>query len=56
VACTQFDKLKAGVLDIQQEHITSHHGKEVEQDHSTENCELQEKFIFCIRHHHYIMK
>jgi hypothetical protein len=55
VACTQFDKLKAAVLDIQHEHITSHHGQEDEQVHTIANCDLQAKLNACIRHHQDIM-
>jgi len=55
VACTQFDKLKAAILDIRQEHITPQHGQGDEEDHATANCDLQAKLNACIRHHQDIM-
>ena len=55
VACTQFDKLKAAVLDIQQEHITSHNGLKYGQVHTIANCDLQAKLNACIQHHQDIM-
>jgi hypothetical protein len=51
IACIQFDKLKAAILDISQQHITPHHRHEDEQVHTTANCELQAKLNECIRHH-----
>jgi hypothetical protein len=56
VACTQFDKLKAAILDIKQQHITSQHGQEDEQVYKTANSDLQAKFNACIRHHQHIMQ
>ena len=56
VACTQFDKLKAAILDIREQHITPHRRQEDEQDHKTENCDLQAKLNACIRHHQYIIE
>jgi hypothetical protein len=56
VACSQFDKLKAAILDIRQQHITPQHGQEDEQVHKTENSDLQAKFNACIRHHQDIME
>jgi hypothetical protein len=55
IACTQFDKLKAAILDIGQQHITSQHEQEDEQDHKNGNRDLQAKINACIRHHQYIM-
>ena len=51
VACSQFDKLKAAIEDIRQQHITPHRGQEDEQYHTIANCELQAKLNVCIRHH-----
>jgi hypothetical protein len=56
IACTQFDKLKAAILDIRQQHITSHHGQEDEQVHTIAKSDLQTKLNACIRHHQYIME
>jgi diadenosine tetraphosphatase ApaH/serine/threonine PP2A family protein phosphatase len=56
IACTQFDKLKAAILDIGQQHITHHSGQEDEQDHTTANCDLQTKLNACIRHHQDIIE
>jgi len=55
VACTQFDKLKAAILDIRQQHITAQHGQEDKKVHQIANSELQEKLNACIRHHQDIM-
>jgi hypothetical protein len=55
IACTQFDKLKAAILDIRQQHITTQHGQEEEQDHKNANSDFQAKINACIRHHQYIM-
>jgi hypothetical protein len=51
VACTQFEKLKAAILDIRQEHITPHHVQEDEQVHTVANRDLQAKLNACIQHH-----
>ena len=56
VACSQFDKLKAAILDIRQEHITPHHGQEDEQVHTAANCDLQDKLNACIQHHQNIIE
>ena len=56
VACSQFDKLKAAILDIRQQHITPHCGQEDEQDNKISNCELQAKLNACIRHHQNIIE
>jgi len=56
VACSQFDKLKAVILDIGQQHIAPRHRKEVEQVHTIANCELQAKLNACIRHHQDIIE
>jgi hypothetical protein len=53
VACTQFDKLKAAILDIRQEHTTP---LQDEQVHIFANCNLQAKLIACIRLHRDIME
>jgi hypothetical protein len=55
VACTQFDKLKAAILDIRQQQITPMHRQEDDQIHATENCYLQDKLNACIRHHQEII-
>jgi len=51
VACSQFEKVKAAILDIRQQHITSHHLQENEKDNEYANCNLQAKLNACIRHH-----
>ena len=56
VACSQFDKLKAAILYIREQHITSHSGQEVEQVHKISNCDFQAKIYACIRHHQEIME
>jgi len=56
VACSQLEKLNTAILDITQEHITSLHGQEDEQDHKTVNSILQDKLNACIRHHQEIME
>jgi hypothetical protein len=58
VACSQFDKLKAAILDIREQHtcITPHRRQEDEQDHTPANCDLQEKLNACIRHHQNIIE
>jgi hypothetical protein len=56
VACTQFEKLKAAISDIRQEHITPHHAQEDEQDHTFGNLALQAKLNACIQHHQKIIE
>ena len=56
VACSQFDKLKAAILNIRQQHITPHFGQEDEQDHTIANCDLQSNLNACIRYHQDIIK
>jgi len=56
VACSQFEKLKAAILDIRQQHITPHHRQEDEQVHTFANCDLQAKLTACIRHHQNIIE
>jgi len=56
VACSQFDKLKAAILDIRQQHITPQHGQENDQVHTAANCDLQAKLNACIRHHQDIIE
>ena len=56
VACSQFDKLKAAILDIRQQHITCHQVQEDEQDHTIAICDLQSNLNACIRHHQDIME
>ena len=51
VACSQFEKLKAAILDIRQEHIPPRQGQEDEQDNAIANCDIQAKLNTCIRHH-----
>jgi hypothetical protein len=55
VACAQFEKLKAAILDIRQEHITPYRGQEDEQVHTDADCDLQAKLNACIQHHQDIM-
>ena len=56
VACSQFDKLKAAILDIRQQHITPRKGQEDERDHSIAICDLQAELNMCIRHHQNIIE
>jgi len=56
IACTQFDKIKAAILDIREQHITPRHGQENEQDNAITNCDLQAKLSACVRHHQDVMK
>jgi hypothetical protein len=56
VAFTQFDKLKAAILQIKQQNITPQRGQEDEQVHTITNCDLQVKLNACIRHHQGIME
>ena len=56
VACAQFQKMKAAILDIRQQHITPHHVQENEQVHSTEYCNMQAMLNVCIRHHQEIIE
>jgi hypothetical protein len=55
VACSQFEKVEAAILDIKQQHITTHRGLEDEQVHTNANCDLQHKLNACIQHHQEIM-
>jgi len=55
VACSQFDKLKAAILDVRQKHITRQHEQEDGQVHTIANCELQAKLKVCIRNHQEVM-
>jgi hypothetical protein len=54
VASSQFEKVRAAILDIRQQH-TSHHGLEDEHNNAIANCELQAKINACIRHHQEVM-
>jgi hypothetical protein len=56
VGCSQINKLKMAILDIRQQHITSHHGLEDEYDNAMVNCDLQAKLNACIRHHQNIIE
>jgi len=56
VACSQFDKIKAGILDIRQQHITPQHRQEDEQVDIIANCDLQAKLNAYIRHHQNTIK
>ena len=56
IACSQFDKLKAAILDITQQHITPEHRQEDEQVDIITNCDLQAKLNACIRHHQNTIK
>ena len=42
VACTQFQNM-IDLLEMRQQHITSYHVQEDEQDHATVKCKLQAK-------------
>jgi hypothetical protein len=55
VACTQFQKLKAAVFDIRQQHITPQHRQEDEHDQAIAKSNLQAKLNAFIRHHQEIM-
>jgi hypothetical protein len=55
VACSQFDKLKAAILDIRQQHISPHDRQEDEHDKAIATFDLQAKLNACIRHHKEIM-
>jgi len=55
VACSQFEKVKAAILDIRQQHITSHHQQKDEIDNAIANCDLQAKLNACIRQHREII-
>jgi hypothetical protein len=56
VACAQFQKVKAALLDIRQQHIMPHHLQEDEQLHKSAKCNLQAKLNACIRHHQEIIR
>jgi uncharacterized membrane protein len=56
VTFTQFDKLKAAILDIRQQHITIQHGQEDGQVDTIANSHLHVKLNACIRHHQEIME
>jgi hypothetical protein len=56
VACSQFEKVKSAILDITQQHMTSHQGQEDEHGNAIANCDLQEKLKVCIRHHQEIIE
>jgi hypothetical protein len=56
IACTQFDKVKAAILDIRQQHFTPQGGREDEQDNTITNCDLQAKLSACINHHQDVME
>ena len=55
VACAQFQKVKADILDIRQEHIRPHHVQEDEQVHNIAKCNLQAKLNNFVRHHQEII-
>jgi hypothetical protein len=56
VACSQFDKLKAAILDIRQENITPQRGQEDRHDNAIAICIVQAKLNGCIRHHQGLME
>ena len=56
VACAQFEKMNAAILDIRQQSTTPHHMQENEQVHATEYCNMQAKLNACVRHHNEIME
>ena len=51
VDCSQFDKIKAAILDIRQQHTTPQHRKEDEQVDITANRDMHAKLNACIRQH-----
>jgi hypothetical protein len=55
VACSQLEKVKAAILDIRQQLVTSHHGLEDKYYNAIANCDLQAKINACIRHHQEII-
>jgi len=56
VACSQFHKLKAAILDIRQENMKPHYGQKDEKDNTIANCDWKEKLNTCIRHHQDILE
>ena len=56
VAFTQFDKLKAAIMEIRQQHITIQHGQEDGQVDTIAISNLHVKLNACIRHHQEIME
>jgi hypothetical protein len=56
VACSQFDKSKAAILDIRQENISFHRGHENGYDNAIAICSVQAKLNGCIRHHQGLME
>jgi len=56
VGCSQFDKLKAAILDIRQENITPQRGQEDGHDNATAICIVQATLNVCIRHHQGLME
>ena len=56
VASSQYEKLKAAILDIRQELISPRQGQENEQDNAIANCDFQTKLNTCIRHHQNIIE
>ena len=56
VACSQFDKLKATILDVREKHITPRIWQEDGQDNSNAKRDLQSNLNVCIRHHQDIIK
>ena len=55
MACSQLEKVKAAILDIRQQHMTSHHGLEDEHVNAIVNCDLQVKLNACITYHQEVM-
>ena len=55
VACSQFEKVKAAILDMRQQHMTSPHAMEDEYDNAIANSDLQAKLNACTKHHQEIM-
>jgi hypothetical protein len=51
VACNQFDKLKAAILNIRQQHITVQQRQEDKEVHKIAIYELRAKLNVCIQHH-----
>jgi len=55
VACSQFEKVKATILDIRQQHIPPYHRLVDEYDNAIPNCDMQAKLNACIRHQQELM-
>jgi hypothetical protein len=56
VACSQFDKLEAVILDIRHENIMPLRGQEDGGENAIANCIVQAKLNVCIRNHQGLMQ